>query len=513
MKQLFCLYLMVFFLNTEVLSQPNIVWEKSYGGSSLEALHSIKETQDSGYIVVGSSFSLDGDVASNYGGADFWLLKLDKGGAAVWAKSMGGEATDIPHDICCLSDGSFVIVGQTYSMGINVQGNHGDSDIWVVKTDALGNLIWQKCLGGTKRDVGYGIKETTDNGLIICGQSYSNDGNVTGHIGNSDVWLVKLNNHGDIEWDRCLGGENGDDIARQIQLTGDGGYIFFGETNSSDGHVTGQHGNDDCWLVKVNSQGELDWQRALGGSYSDRGWDIHPAKNNGYFVIGYAGSPDGDVEGWHGNYDFWIIRISESGNILWQRTLGGLKDDFGYTIFSTSDGGCIAGGTTISTDGDVVDNDGFFDFWAIKLDSVGNIMWQNTLGGFNLEFCSSVIETSDGSYLLAGDSYSSDGDVSANQGSSDFWIVKLAPETSTSAPTAIPLNLYPNPAQDWFRLNLPITEPNMHISITDAQGRVVLAKTIRSDERLDVAALEPGVYGVSALAQSGQVYAGKLVKE
>jgi hypothetical protein len=198
---------------------------------------------------------------------------------------------------------------------------------------------------------------------------------------------------------------------------------------------------------------------------------------------------------------------------LWQRTLGGLKDDFGYTIFSTSDGGCIAGGTTISTDGDVVDNDGFFDFWAIKLDSVGNIMWQNTLGGFNLEFCSSVIETSDGSYLLAGDSYSSDGDVSANQGSSDFWIVKLAPETSTSAPTAIPLNLYPNPAQDWFRLNLPITEPNMHISITDAQGRVVLAKTIRSDERLDVAALEPGVYGVSALAQSGQVYAGKLVKE
>jgi DNA-binding beta-propeller fold protein YncE len=141
------------------------------------------------------------------------------------------------------------------------------------------------------------------------------------------------------------------------------------------------------------------------------------------------------------------------------------------------------------------------------------VLWQKTLGGSEGEFCKSIVETNDGGYLLACDSDSNNGDVSTNQGSSDFWIVKLAPVTNAStAPTTIPLHLYPNPAQNWFRLNLPITESDMHISITDAQGRVVVAKTIRSDERLDISALEPGVYSVTAVARSGQVYAGKLVK-
>jgi hypothetical protein len=512
MNQSFFNFLILSLLSASVYSQPSLIWEKSYGGSSLETLYSITETPDSCFIVIGSSFSNDGDVTNNKGGADFWVLKIDQNGIPVWNKNFGGEATDIPRDICCLSDGSLVMVGQTYSMGLDVQGNHGDSDVWVVKTDAFGNLIWQKCFGGTQGEVGHGIKETSDHGFIICGETNSFDGNVTGLIGNTDVWLVKINSNGDMEWNSCLGG-NGNEIAYQIQLASDGGYIFFGETNSSNGQVEGHHGNDDCWLAKVNNLGELEWQRALGGSYSDRGWDIHPAKFGGYFLIGYAGSPDGDVVGWHGNYDYWIIRISETGDVLWQRTLGGIKDDFGFSIFGTNDGGCIAGGTTTSIDGDVIDNDGFFDFWIVKLDSIGNITWQTTLGGIDLDFCSSVIGSSDGNFVLAGDSYSNNGDVSSNQGSSDFWIVKLSPETSsTSTPTAIPLNLYPNPASNWITLNLPITEPNMQVSITDELGKQVLSRTIRTDEKLDISTLKAGVYWVSAVSVSGQVYAGKIVK-
>jgi hypothetical protein len=494
-------------------AQPTILWEKSLGGSSLETAHSLKETSDNGFIMVGSSFSSNGNVGGNNGGADCWLVRCNSTGQIIWEKNYGGEATDIPFSICTMSDGGFIFVGLTYSTGIDVQGNHGDADIWVVKIDSLGSIAWQKCLGGSQRDVGYSVEETIDGGLIICGETNSLDGDISNLVGITDVWLIKLSKLGQIEWERCFGGSNGMDIAYQIHASVDGGYVFLGETSSSDGQVTDQHGNFDIWLAKVSNEGALEWQKTFGGSYSDRGWDIEPALTGGFYIVGYAGSPDGDIVGWQGKYDYWVIRISNSGEILWQRTMGGTKDDFGYCVFGTKDGGCVVSGATNSVDGDVLDNDGFRDVWVVRLDSTGQVLWQKTLGGSEGEFCKSIVETNDGGYLLACDSDSNNGDVSTNQGSSDFWIVKLAPVTNAStAPTTIPLHLYPNPAQNWFRLNLPITESDMHISITDAQGRVVVAKTIRSDERLDISALEPGVYSVTAVARSGQVYAGKLVK-
>ncbi|MBN8680500.1 MAG: T9SS type A sorting domain-containing protein [Chitinophagales bacterium] len=505
--------LLLLMLTNISIAQPSIQWERSFGGSSLEKLYALKATLDNGYIVCGSTFSSDGDVGTNKGGADCWIVKIKADGSLSWAKNYGGEATDIPYDICCLNDGGFAFVGLTYSIGGDVQGNHGDTDVWVVRLDSVGAILWQKCLGGTNQDIGYGLLATSDGGLIVCGGTKSSDGDINTHLGLGDVWLIKLNHVGELEWESCYGGQNGYDVANDVVITSDGGYIFFGETYSSDGQVTGLHGNGDCWLVKVNSIGQLEWQRALGGIGSDRGWDIHPAKHGGYFLMGYAGSPDGDVIGWHGNYDYWIIKISESGEILWQRSMGGFQDDYGLSVFGTQDGGCIASGATISTDGDVLDNDGFRDIWVVKLDSLGIQMWQKTLGGSSGEFSTGVIETHDGNYVIAGETYSSDGDVSSNQGSSDFWIVKLTPETSaTSAPTAIPLNLYPNPTTHWINLNLPIIEQDMQVNITDEQGKLLQSRSIRTDEKLDIAALPSGVYWVSAVSKSGQVYAGKFVK-
>jgi hypothetical protein len=513
MKHFPCIALFFFLINCWGVAQTTILWEKSLGGSSLDNLYSIKETSDLGYIVAGSTFSNDGDVGNNKGGADCWILKMQSDGTIVWKRNFGGESTDILYAICVLSDGGFAFVGLTYSLGLDVQGNHGDSDVWVVKLDSVGNLVWQRCLGGSKSDIGKGIHETSDGGIIISGETSSIDGDVDDLIGGSDVWLIKLTRDGDLEWENTFGGANGNETAHSVLTTSDGGYLFFGETNSSDGQVEGHHGNDDFWLGKVDNLGVLEWQRTFGGSYSDQGWNICSATNGGYFLIGYAGSPDGDVIGWHGNYDYWIIKISESGDILWQKVMGGFQDDYGYSVFGTEDGGCIAAGATLSTDGDVVNNDGNRDIWVIKLDSLGNEIWQKTLGGSSGEFCRSVIETKDGNYLIGGEAYSSDGDVSSNQGSSDFWIVKLAPETSTTqTPTAIPLSLYPNPATHWITLNLPIIEQDMQVNITDEQGKLLQSGTIRTDEKLDISALPPGVYWVSAVSKSGQVYAGKFVR-
>ncbi|MBK6997755.1 MAG: hypothetical protein IPH31_23785 [Lewinellaceae bacterium] len=200
---------------------------------------------------------------------------------------------------------------------------------------------------------------------------------MTQNIGYSDVWLVKLDSVGEIEWDKSYGGINGADRAFSIQLTKDGGYIFAGETNSSDGDVEGHHGNDDCWVVKLDSNGDLEWQRALGGIGSDRGWGVVQTSDEGYAMVGYAGSLDGDITGWQGYYDYWVVKLSASGVLEWQKTLGGSDEDWGRSICQTVDDGYAVVGITRSMDGDVLVNHGQ-DVWAVKLDSTGNCCGKNT---------------------------------------------------------------------------------------------------------------------------------------
>jgi hypothetical protein len=277
--------------------------------------------------------------------------------------------------------------------------------------------------------------------------------------------------------------------------------------------VTFNKGGADIWLLKLDPMGNLIQQKTLGGSTLDYGIDLTFASNGNLILLGCAFSSDGDISGHHGMMDYWLTELNDAGEVIWQKAYGGSGDDYAQSIEVMEDSGFLILGTTQSNNGDVSGNDGGQDFWLVRVSNTGELIWQKTYGGTLDETAYTVVKLKDGGIALAGRTRSNNGDVSGNHGSSDFWIVKLSPETSTTtAPTTIPLHLYPNPAQNWFRLNLPITESDMHISITDAQGRVVVAKTIRSDERLDISALEPGVYSVTAVARSGQVYAGKLVK-
>jgi hypothetical protein len=151
----------------------------------------------------------------------------------------------------------------------------------------------------------------------MVGQSYSNDGDVSGnHGGNGDAWIVKLNSIGEIQWQKCLGGSNLD-IAGAIQPTSDDGYVMAGYTHSNDGDVSGNHGgNDDAWVVKLNSTGEIQWQKCLGGSGDDQAFDIQPTADGGYIMVGQSSSNDGDVSGNHGgNGDAWIVKLNSTGEI------------------------------------------------------------------------------------------------------------------------------------------------------------------------------------------------------
>jgi hypothetical protein len=402
-----------------------IQWQKCLGGSASEFAISIQQTTDGGYITAGTTGSTDGDVSGNNGIADAWVVKLDSSGNIQWQKCLGGSGYDSANSIQQTTDGGYIITGMTESTDGDVSGNNGSIDAWVVKLDSSGNIQWQKCLGGSGDDTADSIQQTTDGGYIVAGATMSTDGDVSGNNGSADAWVVKLDSSGNIQWQKCLGGSD-DDQANSIQQTTDGGYIVAGATMSTDGDVSGNNGSADFWVVKLDSSGNIQWQKCLGGSDMDSAYSILQSTDGGCIVAGRTRSTDGDVSGNNGSSDAWVMKLDSSGNIQWQKCLGGSDVDSASSIQQTTDGGYILAGVTESNDGDVSGNNGLSDFWVVELDSSGNIQWQKCLGGSDEDYAGSIQQTTDGGYIVTGRTRSTDGDVSGNHGSYDVWVVKLA---------------------------------------------------------------------------------------
>ena len=350
-----------------------------------------------------------------------------------WQKSLGGTGGDNANTSQQTTDGGYIVAGVSASNNGDVTGNHGGQDVWVVKTDGIGNIQWQKSLGGTANEIAASIQQTSDGGYIFSATTESNDGDVSGNHGARDFWVVKLNTTGNIQWQKCLGGSQ-NDRSSCIQQTSDGGFIVSGTVQSTDGDVTGNHGFYDYWIVKLDAAGNMQWQKTLGGSGDDNSLSIRQTTDAGYITTGYSISTNGDVTGNHGDWDVWLVKLNGTGNIQWQKCLGGINAEAGYSVQQTADGGYIIAGFSTSNNGDVTGNHGAQDYWIIKTDSNGNIQWQKSLGGSFNDGATSIKQTTDGNYVIAGYTASTDGDITGNHGAQDFWIVKLA--TCTQAPAS-----------------------------------------------------------------------------
>ncbi len=276
-------------------------------------------------------------------------------------------------------------------------------------------IEWQKTLGGSGFDEAYSIQQTNDNGFVVTGYTNSNDGVVTGNHGSIDAWVIKLTVNGIIEWQKTLGG-TGDDIFNCIQQTNDGGFVAAGSSTSNNGDVFGNHGSRDVWVVKLTATGIIEWQKALGGSGIEIANSIQQTIDGGFVIAGATTSNDGDVFGNHGSVDSWIIKLNTTGIIEWQKTLGGNDLDILNSVQQTNDGGFVAAGSTISNDGDVTGNHGGYDAWVIKLLSNGTIDWQKTFGVNNDDRANTIQQTTDGGYVVAGQN---------STGYGNFWIIKL----------------------------------------------------------------------------------------
>ena len=356
--------------------------------------------------------------------------------AAQWQKNFGGNFYDYAFDISQSSDGNFYIVGRSNSA---VSGNKTDScrghdDYWLIKINALGDLLWERTLGGNNDDVGTSVKATPDLGCIVAGGSGSTlSGDKTeSSNGDDDAWIIKLDSAGNIEWQRSIGGWDSD-FAVSIALANDGGYVVacISTSNISADKTENRRGGQDFWVFKINSTGGLLWQKTIGGSNEDYSSSIERTQDGGFLIGGTSLS---DISGEKtenaiGQTDYWILKIDSVGTILWQKTLGGITRDRLMIAKETSDGGYIVGGYSDSNaSGDKTENSrGTEDYWVIKLDSQRNIQWQKTLGGNLIDNLISIAEEPAGEFILGGYSASGvSGDRTApDKGGFDIWLIKL----------------------------------------------------------------------------------------
>lgn len=495
---------------------PAIEWQKSLGGSAADGASSIQQTSDGGYIVAGTTSSINGNVTGNKGGYDYWVVKMTANGTLQWQKTLGGTQDDYALCVQQTTDGGYIVAGYTNSTNGDVTGNHGDNDYWIVKLAATGDIVWQETLGGTANDKAYSIIQTTDLGYIVIGSTTSNNGDVTGYHGGTDLWIVKLSSSGLIQWQKTLGGTNADFTfgSESIQQTKDGGYIVAGASASNNGDVTGVQGGSDYWIVKLTFTGVIEWQKTMGGTSSEAAYSIYQTAEGGYIVAGTTPSNDGDVTGYHGGsgYDAWIVKLSSIGNIQWGKAIGGTDYDFIKSIKQTTDGSYIAAGFTPSNDGDVSGNHGGYDLWIVKLSDIGNILWQKTLGGSTSDMGSSIQQTSDEGYIAAGSSSFPNGDVTENQGSSDFWIIKLVPETlNTSDFSKNRLQVYPNPTSSILSFQNPQNITIDKILITDLAGKTILQQE-QFTPQINVEQLARGMYILQAFSREER-FVHRIVKE
>jgi len=511
MKKTFFIILVI--ITTNIYAQPNIDWETNLGGNSYDRAFSMQQTNDGGYIVAGVSYSNNGDVGGNHGIYDYWIVKLDTSGGLIWETNLGGSDWDWATSIQQTTDGGYIVAGHSKSNDGDVGGNNGGYDYWIVKLNASGDLVWETSLGGSDEDKAYSIKQTSDGGYIVAGTTESNDGDIGDNNGLKDYWIVKLDASGDLVWETNLGGSHYDE-AKSIQQTTDGGYIVAGESRSygGDGDVGGNNGLSDYWIVKLDASGDLVWETNLGGSDWDNAYSIQQTTDGGYIVAGVSRSNDGDVGGNNGNNDYWIVKLDASGDLVWETNLGGSDWDWAYSIKQTSDGGYIVAGDSHSNDGDVGGNYGGNDYWIVKLDASGSLVWETNLGGSSADVAYSIQQTTNGGYIVAGEAWSHDGDVGENNGGGDYWIVKL--DTDLSVGDYLinsDITLYPNPVENTFTI-ANLSEIITKVEILDLQGKIILVTSVIHNNTVDVSKLQAAMYIVKVYT-STNVYTQQIIKK
>ena len=359
---------------------PDTLWTRTYGGNGEDHGESVLQSFDGNYIICGGTSSYGA------GATDIYLIKTNEIGDTLWTKAYGGNNNDDGYSLQQTTDGGFIITGATESYGT------GATDVYLIKTDLNGNSLWTKTYGGSDSDLGRSVQQTNDDGYIIVGDTYSSG------AGLGDVYLIKTDANGDTLWTQTFGGDSADG-GLSVKQTSSGGYIISGWTQSFG------VGGTDVYIIKTDANGDSLWTRTFGGSTGEWGESVLETEDNGYIVAGWTNSFGA------GQADAYLIKIDVNGDSLWTKFLGGPNTEICTSISHTFDGGYILTGNT--NDNDVG------DVYLLKTDMYGNELWSKIIGGSLADNGKSVVQTFDGEYIIAGTTQS------FGAGLYDCWLLKI----------------------------------------------------------------------------------------
>lgn len=419
---------------------PAIAWQKCLGGSSNDLVYQMISTNDGGYLLVGISYSDNGDVSNHHGStntSDCWVIKLSNTGNIEWQKSLGGTLDDAGNSAYQTTDNGYIIAGTSLSNDGDVSGHHGSadsSDFWVVKLNQTGNIEWQHSYGGTNQDAATSVFQLTGGGYIVAGESYSNNGDVVGYHAPldtlsehfSDFWVIRIDSSGQIKWSESIGGSSYEAFPRLVKTGTDNSFLVSGSSFSSDGDITDSTNLLSCWMFKLASNGQIAWRKNIGAESYLAALDTKSTLKNGFVVGGGVGGEFGSD-----TFDeFQVFKTDSAGNPEWQWNLPsvplGAFNAYISSVLQLPDSSFITGGDR--DDGTSNPNTANSNLWINKLDKKGKLIWQKKIGGSRDDTGPSVLQASDRGFILAANSNSNDGEATGNHGGSDILLIKLQPE-------------------------------------------------------------------------------------
>ena len=379
--------LLVFTIALALAAKPVEEWNRTYGGPYGDGAWSLQGTRDGGYVLTGYTSSLGQS-------SDLWLVEVDSLGENQWDKTFGGSGEDAGYCVKQTRDNGYLVAGTTKSYGM------GSEYLWLLKTDANGTKLWDRIFGGfvsSSGDGAWSVDETRDGGYVVAGYTKSFG------AGAKDLWLVKTDSQGIKQWDRTFGGSK-DDVGMSVVQIRDGGYAVTGRTASYGA------GKDDIWLMKTDSTGREEWNRTFGGPGDDVGLQLLETKD-GYVITGRTESEGARKKA-------FLLKTDFKGKKLWEKVYG--QDSVSISVLQPKDGGFVFAGYIESENSSR-------DAWLAKTDSSGDMQWSMLLGGPGQDMATSVVQTRDGGYVVAGITNS------FGAGAEDAWLVKLRIDNATSS--------------------------------------------------------------------------------
>ncbi|APD06396.1 DNA helicase [Flavobacteriaceae bacterium UJ101] len=506
---------------TLLLSQE-IEWQKSLGGAQEEYLFDAIPTLDYGYIVAGSSVSSSSGTKElhSYGNLDYWIWKMKENGDLEWEQNLGGTGNDFLRSIRYTSDGGYILGGSSDSPinEVKTDSCRGKQDYWIVKLDPKGEVQWQKTLGGSEDDQLEVIRPLSDNGgYILAGTSSSSTSfeKEEETRGNTDYWIVKLDNQGDSQWQRTLGGNYADEVKGLEVLPENKGYMVYGYSNSTisgDKEVKNK-GLGDVWVVRLTSEGEVLWQESYGGKGDDIPTGLQITEEGNYVLLGYSNS--NTEEG----TDYWLMEFDDLGNIHFEETYNVGTTDIATGLTKNKDHSYLISGYTRTNykNANGQEKKGIEDYVAIKVDKQGKKQWEKQLGGKGSDRLLNTVQTRDGGYLLSGTSNSNaNRDKSArSNGLKDYWVVKLKDRLVDTEVIEEDrsIQLYPVPTERYLTVVVPYDFQQGTTHIYDYAGRLLQSQELKSrTEVLDLLSLGSGLYIIKIQTDKEEV-SKKIVKK